>query len=469
MLTVTNYPVGWNALHSELKVNFQRKDIDINHISVIPGNPNQVIVKYNLNAFDFIGKTIYINSGNYVGNYVVDSQSDWGSETWLYILTSPIGNSTGGYMISDDLCPSYKVDVLIYKGDGTYITIMQPSPFTDGTCFQELSGILSKNINQFPTSELSSFSGKSDIYEEFYLMYRENYTGAPGGYTTGGKFYGVNAVFQDGTLNDGTLNNFIPNISDAYAVTKGKFLQMFEMPVMNVFQDFLLYFVWDGGYTKNYPLTLYVNYLDVNKAVISSYSSLLNDASAGYLCAVSLSGLVIPDTACYLDAYIQVGTTQIRCLELDTVEPGCVDPVLSTVTAQKLIDSLIIKLDRTNKHVTPIRYLNFMGGLSQWTFTNKYYLNNENKDNKYIVGNDGTKLSNIYVTSNSKENIISVGAENITLDQWNELSNINIPQMLIGATWQNVAVKHKNDEIAIDEVYIREMTFLKNPLKSHKH
>lgn len=468
MITASNYPTGWNAVHSEIKINFQRTDINVLAVLNFSYMPTKITISIPITTFNFIDKYIYLNSGQYIGTYLITGQSNISGATWLFTDGTQLGSSSGGYIISEDYCPNYHIDIMIYKGDGTYITTLSPGTFTDGTASQDLSGVLSKNINQFPISELSGISGVLDISQEFYIKYRERWTSYNGSYVTGTKFFGVNAVFQDGTLNDGTLNNYAPNIATDYTVTKGKFLQDFEQPIWNINEDFILQFIYEGGLLQYFPLTLNINYLDVNKDTISTYTVLISEVAAGGVCGISLNALVIPPDCKYIEAFINAGQNSSRCLELGCVEEGCVDNEYTLPAASKVIDSLFIQLDYATRNRTALRWLNYMGGLSQWCFTNTYSLNNENKDNKFVLGNDGTKTSNIFCTTNSHKPFITVGADQLTYDQWSQLSIINIAQIYRNNSWQNVLIEHANDDIPVEGIYTRELTIMLNPTKSHK-
>lgn len=468
MLVASNYPTGWNAVHSELKINFQRTDLNILSVINLNYQPTKIVITIPITTFNFSNKYVYLNSGPYVGTYLIESQSNISSATWLFAEGVQLGNSSGGYIISEDYCPNYHIDIMIYKGNGDYITTLSPGTFTDGTAEQDLSGVLSKNINQFPISELSGVSGALDIFEEFYIKYRERWTGYNGTHTTGTKFFGVNAVFQDGIVNDGTLNNYAPNIADDYTITKGKFLQEFTLPVWNTNEDFILQFIYEGGLLIYFPLTLNINYLDINKDTISSYSSAIAEAAAGGICGVSLNTLAIPSDCKFIEAYIDAGEDSSRCLQYGCVVEGCVDNTYTLPEPTKVIDSIFIQLDCSSRNRTALRWLNNIGGLSQWCFSNAYSLNNENKDNKYIMGNDGTKTSNIFVTTNNHKRYITVGAEQLTFDQWEQLSKINITQVYYNGIWQNVAIEHANDDVSVDGMYSRELTIMLNPSRSHK-
>ena len=473
MLTVVSNPLGWNAVHSPLIVEFQRKDLDVINTELDTGNPQYTPTRVSPITTDLTGKTVYINSGCYVGNYVVYSQYNYTGYSLLYLTTPFISVTVGGYIVSDDYRLNYSIDLLIYNGSSTLITTLNFGTFTDGVAEVDISEVLSKNINQFPTAAINSLGAPgqlSDIYSTFQLGFREKYTGYTSIISVFSLFWGVNAVLQDGTVNDGTLNNYMPYLDVATPSNNriGKFLQGFTEPVMNISNPFELHFIYSGGDLPDYPLTLFVKYLNINKGTIGTYTSLISDDSAGYLCRVNLNSLTIPSDAFYLEVYVEAGDTQSRYFEVDYIEDGYIDSAVISTTDQKIVQSLFIRIDRSILNLTELRWLNLEGGISQWTFNYTNSLNNENKDSKAIITNDNTKVSNINVISNKFNRFISVGADGLTYEQWYQLSLINIAQIYQDGNWMNVFVEQKNDDVDARGMYSREMTIRLNPLRTHK-
>lgn len=128
-----------------------------------------------------------------------------------------------------------------------------------------------------------------------------------------------------------------------------------------------------------------------------------------------------------------------------------------------IITELIIKVNREECNMLYCRWINEQGGISYWDF----YFNNitelENKDIKVInkyVSDITTVNSNIDVTTSSQEENISVGAENLTLNQLRELNKITFCQIWRNSQWVTVSVEHKKSEAPSKYgLYKKELTF----------
>ena len=132
--------------------------------------------------------------------------------------------------------------------------------------------------------------------------------------------------------------------------------------------------------------------------------------------------------------------------------------------AQTVITPLTVKIDRSNDNLVQIRWSNEHGGTSQHTFKFNRALKNENKDVKYIIGNDFTKACNLKVLNASFQESITIGADNLTADQWFQLSKVTFAQMLESDKWINVIIEHSNNEVSVrDGNYSIELTIVKEP------
>jgi hypothetical protein len=329
MLTVSSYPLGWVAIHSPVEIGFQRKDANILGIGVVTNIPEHTEVRITATTIDLTGKTIYINSGAYVGNYLVSSQANYpGNYTSLVLVCAYKGSSIGGYIVSDDYNINYYIEVNVYA-DGVLITTnpLKVGTFTNGTALTDISEILKGQIDQFPTSALTGDAVASECYKHFSFTVQEKCTDFAGIVSNPYYFWGINAVKQNGDVNGSRMvgyepyydNEAIPNV-----LTKGKFLQSFVEPVFNINKDFELSFIWQGGMMQYYLLTVNYEFQDINKAAISTTQKVLNMVNAGKLVRLNLSDLTIPSTAYFIKVSVDVGDTRPKYVASGYVASGYV-------------------------------------------------------------------------------------------------------------------------------------------------
>jgi len=327
MIEVTQYPQGWNAIHSPVEVKLQRKDYNIQVIYFNDyGNGDSVRVQikdYTIET-SMIGQYIYINSPLYVGSFKVLDVYGQDNYYSFWIDTPYVGDCLGGFIVSDILKPYYNIDLELGYGSesvSTLITTLSFGTFYDGTAQVVLSEMLKKIIPQFPTLPLSGDAVVSECYKMFNFRIRERYTGTTGSYSYRYYFYGINAVKQNGDVNGCRMVGFEPNLTGG-VITKGKFLQEFEQPIFNINEDFELSFIWQGGEIQSYPVTVKYAYLNINKVLISTESVLLSVINAGKLVRLSLSELTIPSNACYIQASVDKGDTTTRYIREGYVREG---------------------------------------------------------------------------------------------------------------------------------------------------
>lgn len=132
----------------------------------------------------------------------------------------------------------------------------------------------------------------------------------------------------------------------------------------------------------------------------------------------------------------------------------------------EFLDQLTIKIDRDEDNLINVRWLNEVGGISQFTFKKNYYYNNEQKDGKFIVNDRFSEKSNYKALSINYNRVITAGADNLDYDTWLNLSKIYFAQVQDGSEWVNCIIEHNAEEVSVREgTYKREIKILLNPYK----
>lgn len=327
MLTVTSNPENWVAIHSPVEFEFQRKDITgVN--ATYGGASGLVKLRFNeILTVNLTGKRIYVCVDEYTGYYTVYSVYNGTTYYDIYIYASFIGNRNDGYIVSDYIRTNYRIDVEVYNDDTLITDDINFGTFANGVASTDLQEVLKDEIPQFPTSSLTTLTLADTVVSECYAYFkarvRERYTGYTGAWSSYYTFYGINAVKQNGDANGSEMVGWQPSYdttSFPFVVTKGKFLQSFTQPIYNINKEFELDFIWQGDQLQYFPATVTYTYLDINKAVISYETQLLNMINAGKLSRLSLANCTIPAAACYVTVKMEVGDTRSEYVDADYVD-----------------------------------------------------------------------------------------------------------------------------------------------------
>jgi hypothetical protein len=132
----------------------------------------------------------------------------------------------------------------------------------------------------------------------------------------------------------------------------------------------------------------------------------------------------------------------------------------------EIIEGLTIRIDRACNNLIQVRWLNEQGTNHQYTFGYNSFLSNDNKDSKVIRSDKFSTKNNTKVLGASFDRKITVGAEYITADVWEQLSKIVFAEDEINGVWEKCSIEHKSEEVPVREgVYNREMTIVRDTYK----
>lgn len=370
-LTVTQRPyityggesARWNAVRNPVIYKMVRRDYTYDQ-----ANDNGGFMQLQFNGVNIVSSFV-------IGNLVYTTTRGAGTVTasifsagnTLVTLNIGYASASSGYVNNLSKRPLYAIEVEVYDDNDV---ILNDAPFryvsdSTGSLLIDISSILKANLT-------SSFSGDltdviagftdSDVYKEFYIKYREVWTGSAESQTDDSSyhFFGVLGALQVPSLTGGNLA--------IYTVAETKFLTKFDKLVL-----------WRG---YNMLLSAIISENIVNDIFVLTHSgSSTPDDNSGRLMTFDLRQIII-------DTSLNEGAVAI-------IESGPETP---------LSESLPLELRDACDNSIMLMARNSFGGVLQWLF-------DENQEYTFDYGN-GIKAKRMRLF-----------ADDLTINQWEALQD----------------------------------------------
>lgn len=246
----------WWAVHNPIFYTFARRDYEIVSITLSSGTigiitlaPGYVLT----NLSDYIGKTIYVNSGPYVGGYVVESVSFSGTNYLIYFQGHTGIDMAGGYVNDLFARSGWYLQVNVYKYDfdtasNVFISSLRSAGNVEGNVSVDVSGIIKSSVSTMDTFQYDKV-GYWDRYANvfFHISYQElfkdsstpifvdemldPYWPSDPAPTIPRRYFATKSVRQIQKLNGSNMAAYLGVLPDVGYTKKGDFISDFAKPV----------------------------------------------------------------------------------------------------------------------------------------------------------------------------------------------------------------------------------------------
>lgn len=303
----------WGALFNPYLFEVTRKDYNVTSTAVRPAyhatlptvetDANPVTLPTQLSA----GQSIYLNSGNYKGVYVVHSVT----ANYITINTPYIGVGGSGYVNLVNYLLNYNMYFNVYDGDGNFIDTLYCKPNAAGLSLLDVSGTIQKLCDNSDTAAFvndnEAANGQSG---EFYLGYGFMYkVGALRITTTEQKdasryFWTASAQQINGKLFSYGQNMAI-HVPFAVNGSAARFLSLFKRPRYWPGFPFTLSFIYGEDFADTY-----LQRGQQNKNINGANTSAQTDVTLGPNGIKRINFLMLDDidpTTSFVDVWLQTG------------------------------------------------------------------------------------------------------------------------------------------------------------------
>lgn len=245
----------WWALHHPIVFGFQRRDWEV--VTVVPTGASSAIVTVDPSVVisgsiaDYVGQSLYVNSGSYNGNYSITAATFTGTN-YQFTIDTNLGSATGGYANDLFMRKGYYLAVNIYAFNfTTLISDLVETIRSAG----DSSWNINVDVHRPLQSKVQAVNGNpysspayldKDTFVVYYITYQELWHGSSETVFSDQmedpnspidpppmiprRFFGTNSTRQIQHVHGSNLATYVTVANDVTTPYKAKFISDFTTP-----------------------------------------------------------------------------------------------------------------------------------------------------------------------------------------------------------------------------------------------